>query len=123
MDAANAVSGDVEMKDCTCLGTCRGAAGLGTGWRCALDWAGEVRQQERVSIADQANIVKPKDASDQAIRQAALETASRLGLFAKTWPEFYAFGLAVKAVMFDAAPDTRCASTGAACSGSDGGDV
>lgn len=24
------------MKDCTCLGTCRGAEGLGPGWRCAV---------------------------------------------------------------------------------------
>jgi hypothetical protein len=24
-------------KDCTCLGTCRGAAGLSYGWRCAME--------------------------------------------------------------------------------------
>jgi hypothetical protein len=24
-------------KDCTCLGTCKGAEGLGPGWRCALE--------------------------------------------------------------------------------------
>jgi hypothetical protein len=23
-------------RDCTCLGTCRGAEGLGAGWKCAL---------------------------------------------------------------------------------------
>lgn len=25
------------MKDCTCLGSCRGAAGLGPGWNCVVD--------------------------------------------------------------------------------------
>lgn len=25
------------MRDCTCLGTCRGAEGLASGWRCALE--------------------------------------------------------------------------------------
>jgi hypothetical protein len=27
-----------EARDCTCLGTCKGAAGLAPGWRCAKDW-------------------------------------------------------------------------------------
>jgi len=26
-----------EPRDCTCLGTCKGADGLGPGWRCALE--------------------------------------------------------------------------------------
>ena len=25
------------MRECTCWGTCRGAAGLGSGWRCVLE--------------------------------------------------------------------------------------
>lgn len=25
------------MRDCTCVGSCRGAKGLGPGWKCALD--------------------------------------------------------------------------------------
>lgn len=28
-------------KDCTCMGSCRGAAGLGEGWRCALEQSGK----------------------------------------------------------------------------------
>lgn len=51
------------------------------------------------SVAVIADIVKPTDGSDDAIRRAALSTASNLQLFARTWPEFYAFGLAVKSVV------------------------
>ena len=25
------------MRDCTCVGSCRGAAGLGPGWNCVVD--------------------------------------------------------------------------------------
>ena len=31
-----------ELRDCTCLGTCKGKAGLAPGWRCALE-ASDVR--------------------------------------------------------------------------------
>lgn len=62
----------------------------------------EERAADQRTEAVELNIVEPKDASDEAIRHAALGTASSLGLFAKTWPEFYAFGLAVKRLALSA---------------------
>lgn len=50
---------------------------------------------ERADGYGDAKVTAPTDASDEAIRQAACQTASGIGLFAATWPEFYAFGLAV----------------------------
>jgi hypothetical protein len=36
---------DKPLKDCTCLGTCRGADGLGAGWQCALKSPSPMRER------------------------------------------------------------------------------
>ena len=36
------------MRDCTCLGACKGKEGLAPGWRCALETAPEFRRVRRV---------------------------------------------------------------------------
>lgn len=33
-------------RECTCLGSCRGAAGLGAGWKCALEPSPTVERRE-----------------------------------------------------------------------------
>lgn len=37
LSAAGQVAADTR-KECTCLDTCRGAAGLGEGWKCAMEY-------------------------------------------------------------------------------------
>ncbi len=32
----NPMDGAVATRPCTCLGTCKGAAGLGAGWHCVM---------------------------------------------------------------------------------------
>lgn len=57
------------MRDCTCLGVCKGAEGLGAGWRCAL-----TGQPERGLRVD------PVDGTEEGVLCASTETVLSEGV-------------------------------------------
>jgi hypothetical protein len=34
------------VRECTCLGSCRGAAGLASGWKCALAYSEALAEED-----------------------------------------------------------------------------
>lgn len=65
-------------------------------WHCRVLDALRTMEKRTAEYAEAPMFTAPVDGSDDAIWRAASDTASSLGLFAATWPEFYAFGLSVK---------------------------
>ncbi len=41
---------EVRWRDCTCIGSCRGAAGLGPGWNCVVE--NGRREQDVITLPD-----------------------------------------------------------------------
>lgn len=53
------------MRDCTCLGTCRGKEGLGANWRCALEPLSTL-EWARERLANSERIADQKTGADRA---------------------------------------------------------